>query len=80
MDDQKLEYKLDHIDTKLCAIDITLGKQSVILDEHVKRTDTLQGMVNDHQEVMSGLNGVVKFFKFIGVLAGIVECIRLFFH
>ena len=75
MSDDKLnriEEKLDHIST-------TLVKQQVILDEHVRRTNILEEKFEPVETHVKNLQGVVKFFKFIGVLAAIAEALRLVF-
>jgi len=69
---------------KITAIEKTLTKQAVVLDEHVKRSTMLEQIVLPMQEKMAEFTGSVKFVKFmftiLGSLAAIVETVRLFWR
>lgn len=67
MDKQdKLETKIDLITDRLNSIDVTLAKQSVILEEHVKRTNLLEDKIAPVEKHVLVLHAV---FKMIGALA-----------
>jgi hypothetical protein len=69
----KIDYRLDSIDQRLDCIDQNL-------DRHMKRSDLLEAQVSPMLELRTEIKGIVKLIKFIGILAGILECIRLFLH
>jgi hypothetical protein len=69
----KIEEKIDIITSRLSSIDSTLVKQSVILDEHVKRTTQLENRVRPVENHVAMISGVTKFIGLIAVLAAIVE-------
>ena len=46
----KLEGKLDKLDDRIDGISVTLAKQQVSLDEHIRRTDVLEKHVKDVQK------------------------------
>jgi len=77
MSNDKLDEKLQRIAEHLGAIDVTLAKQQVSLDHHVKRTDLLEAQVKPVFAGITALNGAVRFVKFIGVLALIAEAVHV---
>lgn len=75
-----INEKLDKLDNKLNSINITLVKQQGILDVHVKRTDLLESQIVPIQEFKTELNGIIRFFKFLGIIAAIIEGIYQIKH
>jgi hypothetical protein len=73
---ERIEDKIDKLDEHLARIDITLTKQSVILDEHQKRSTNLEERMEPIEEHIQGLKGVVKFLKMLGIVAAILEAAR----
>lgn len=69
----RIEEKLDKVVDSISDINVTLAKQSVILDEHVKRTNLLEAKVEPIQRHVTMVNGVVKFIGLIGIFIGIIE-------
>jgi hypothetical protein len=63
--------RLDKIDSRLDSIDANLSK-------HMKRSDMLEAQVAPMLELRTEIKGAIKLLKLIGLLAGILECIRLF--
>lgn len=83
MDDrrlEKIEKNLDETVEHLVSIDKTLAEQSVILAHHVKRSDMLEKQIEPVHNLMQEMKGVVKIFKYIGVLATILEAWHTFRH
>ena len=74
----RLEAKVDIIRDDIAGINTTLAKQEVNLDKHMKRSDALEAQVAPLKEHLIQLKGVMNFVKLIALLAGIIECIRLF--
>ena len=72
------DTKLDKIESHLSKIDITLAKQQVSLDEHIKRTNLLEDEVERNKAVINKAIGAVDFIKLVGVFAGIAEAIHFF--
>lgn len=73
MDNRRLENKVDKIVESISEINITLAKQSVILDEHVKRSNLLEAKMAPLEKHVVMINGVLKFLGLIAVFVGIVE-------
>ena len=69
----RIEGKLDKISDRLNSIDVTLAKQEITLDIHVKRTNLLESKIDPMESRWSNLLGVIKLVGFIAVLAGIGE-------
>lgn len=81
-----INNKLDKLDSRIDNVDITLAKQSILLDEHIKRTGIAEeniGMLRaDLKPVeahVSMVQGAIKLIAFgaviIGAAAGIVRII-----
>lgn len=41
---------LERMDTRLDSVDVTIGKQQTVLEEHVKRTNALEDKIIIHQK------------------------------
>ena len=74
----RIEDKLDLIDVHLSNINITLAKQSVILEEHVRRSTLLEEQVKPMQDKMHEIKGAVLFVKVIGWIVAVLETLRHF--
>lgn len=82
MDAKKLEEKLDKIDGRLSSIDITLAKQEVNLQEHMRRTQLNEQAIEKITENLIPINkhvtmleGVLKFFGVLAVLGSVLTSI-----
>lgn len=74
MDDVKrFEDKIDKISDKMASMDTTLAKQSVILEEHVRRTNLLEEKIEPIEKHVHMVHGVLKFIGIIGVFIAIFE-------
>jgi chromosome segregation ATPase len=74
----RLLNKLDQLDERLHSIDVTLAKQEVNLQEHMRRTELLEAEVNDVrasiepvQDHVKIVNGILKFIGFLALLVGL---------
>jgi hypothetical protein len=79
MDDQRLdriENKLDSVNSHISSIDMTLAGQAVDLKEHVRRTNLLEEKVIHIDAERSEFKGAIKFLKIVGVLVAVAEGIR----
>lgn len=75
MDSKRLEDKVDKIVEKIGNIDVTLAKQSVILEEHVKRTNLLEARIEPvvkHVAIMKAMAKIVGFMG-LGAIAKIIH-------
>jgi chromosome segregation ATPase len=68
-----LDQKLDKIVENISQINITLGKQSVILDEHVKRTNLLEKKVEPIEKHVHMIQGALKLFGMLAIFLTIYE-------
>lgn len=71
----KVETKLDKIDDSITRIDITLARQSEILDVHVKRTNILEDSLKPIERHVNMVQGAIKLILILGTIAGIIEAI-----
>lgn len=67
----KLDKALEHI----ASIDVTLAKQAIILDEHIKRTNLLEAEVKPIKKHVDMVEGAIKLIMLLGVVIGIAEAI-----
>lgn len=71
--EEKLEEKLENIDKKLGSIDVTLARQEVNLEHHIKRTslaeENIQMLREELKPIEAHVNTMNNVFKAIGVLA-----------
>lgn len=73
--------KINAIAKDISEINVTLAKQAVILEEHVRRTNLLESRLTPIEHDVSMIHGIVKFIGFIAVLATIIEMtIKLVFR
>lgn len=58
--------KLEQSDARLNSIDVTLARQHVSLDEHIRRTALLETEVKGIKHHVSMVQGVSKFIGVLG--------------
>ncbi len=71
-----IDAKLDTVIEATTEIKITLGKQQVILDEHIRRTELLEKEIKPLQKQHTILNFVAKVLSLIigsGIFIAIME-------
>lgn len=83
----RIELKIDKIDERLNSMDITMVRQQVILEEHIKRSDSNEKMYihmkeKDIEPLKNDMNQIKGIFKFIGYgsafISGILGILKLF--
>lgn len=72
---KRLEDKLDKIDSRIDNIDITLARQSEILDIHIKRTNLLEEALKPIEKHVAMVNGALKLIGLMATIAAIIEAI-----
>lgn len=70
---KRIEDKIDKVLDKQNSMDITLAKQSVILEEHVKRTNLLEAKIVPIEKHVAMVHGALKFLGFVALFVGIIE-------
>lgn len=76
MDDQRelrIEDKIDKMSEHLSSIDITLAKQHISLDDHIRRTATLEDAMLPIKENITMIKGILWFVGALGGLAAFCE-------
>jgi len=83
----KIFDKVEKIDDKVDAIDITTARQQIILDEHIKRTEILETrtekIFEELKPIKLHVNMVHSSFKMIAWVVALVSAIigiLSFFH
>ena len=71
----RLENKIDIIADKIASIDTTLAKQSIILDEHVRRTNLLEWKVDPIEKHVHMIQGALKLIGMVAIFIGILEAL-----
>ena len=61
---ERIEDKIDKVVEHISSIDITLAKQSVVLDEHIRRTNILEKKIEPIEEHVSSMRTALKTAKF----------------
>ncbi len=69
----RIEDKIDTVVERLSSIDITLAKQHVSLDEHIKRTAMLENALEPIKKHVNMVQGALKFITALAAIAAIVE-------
>jgi hypothetical protein len=70
MENKRIEDKIDKLHDSLTEVLIILERNTVSLQEHVKRTNLLQERVEHVDKHVTMVNGVLKF---IGIMATVVS-------
>ncbi len=73
--DDRVHDKLDKVVESISEINVTLAKQSVSLEEHIKRSNMLEAKMVPVEKHVAMVNGALKFIGLLGILAGILEVI-----
>lgn len=71
--DGRIEDKLDSIVEKIASIDVTLAKQSVILDEHIKRSNLLEAKMEPIEKHVAIVHAILKGLGVLTALAGAIK-------
>ncbi len=69
---ERLYNTIDKLDTRLDSIDTTLIKQSVSLDEHIRRTNLLEDEMKPVKQHVVMVEAVFKILGVVSVIASIV--------
>ena len=82
-----IDDKLEEIKTHLSNIDITLVRNTVSLETHVKRTEMAEDRITQVekdikplQKHMSEINGVLRFLGLIGIIIGAAAGLATILH
>lgn len=73
MDERRIEDKIDKIIEKVNTIDVTLAKQQVTLDEHVRRTNLLEEKMEPVEKHVTIVNGCLKIIAALGTIIGLIH-------
>lgn len=71
--DDRLEAKIDKVVDEITSIQITLAKQHISLETHIKRTDLLENEVRPIKKHVTMVDGVFKFLGFLALIGAGVE-------
>lgn len=71
--DRRMEKKLDDIAVNISEINVTLAKQSVILEEHQRRSLANEEAVEVLKKQHNMIAGALKLLSIIAALAAVVE-------
>jgi hypothetical protein len=77
----RVEDKVDKIVDKLGHIDVTLVRQNLTLEEHIKRTELLEEIVEPIRAKITMAEGALKLLGLLAVLIALSEGIlKIFGH
>lgn len=68
--------KLEQSDARLNSIDVTLGKQHVSLEEHIRRTALLETEIKGIKHHVSMVQGVSKFIGILGTAVALAAAVK----
>lgn len=77
--DNRIEDKIDKISDRLNSIDVTLAKNTVSLEEHIKRTNLLEEEVKPIKKHVDMIEGALKLIGVLAMIAAIIETIHTVF-
>jgi len=66
----RIEYKVDKLDTRLDSVDVTLARQEVHLEEHIRRTRLLEGRQEKFEANMATIGEYVAQGRGIKAMIG----------
>lgn len=69
------DHKIDLILERMNSIDITLVRQSVILAEHIKRTNLLEAKIAPLEKHVNYVEGFLKGMGILAMVAGLIAAI-----
>lgn len=70
---RETDQKLDKIVENISEINITLGKQSVILEEHIRRTNLLEEKLVPIEKHVQMVHGAMKLLGLVAIFMAIYE-------
>lgn len=76
-DFKRLEEKVDKLDTRLDSIDATLIKNTILLDEHIKRTNILEEELRPVKQHVTVVSFVSK--ALLAIIPILLTIKKLFF-
>lgn len=65
----RIEDKIDKISDSIGSINITLAKQHQSLDEHMRRTELLEKIVEPIEKHVTMINGFIKLVILLATVA-----------
>lgn len=68
--------KLDKMEDTMVKQEVNLGKLSVSVEEHVKRSNMLEDAIRPIQKHVSMVEGAIKLITLLGVLVAIIEALH----
>lgn len=77
-DSKRLEEKLDKMDDRLDSIDKTLAVNTVLLDEHIKRTNILEKEFKPVKNHVVFVNNLAKAVAALGSAAVVLHELGIF--
>jgi hypothetical protein len=80
MDDKRLdriEDKIDKIVEHTAYMDVTLAKQHVSLDEHIKRTTQIEAELLPIKAHVNKVKGAIALLTFLAGITALIEAIRM---
>lgn len=69
---KRLEDKLDKLDERLDNIDKTMIRNTVSLEDHIRRTEILEEKIDPIEKQISQVQGALKFTGIVALIAGLI--------
>ena len=74
----RLDERLDSVDQRLASIDSTLVKNTVLLDEHIRRTNLLESELRPIKKHVEFINHIAKINSIVGTILLALKQLELF--
>jgi len=74
---ERTENKLDSIVSDVNLIKVTLAAQNMSLEDHIKRTNILEGEIRPIKRHVYQVEGALKLLGALALMAAIVEAIAM---
>jgi hypothetical protein len=69
---KRLASVVDRLDTRLDSIDLTLARNTASLEEHVRRTNTLEQIILETKKEIAPIQDHVKFMRTLAYVGGLL--------
>lgn len=74
--DKRIEDKIDKISDDISDVKVTLVRNTISLEEHVKRTNMLEAKVDPIEKDIYMAKGAIAFIGLLAIVATIIAVFR----
>ena len=72
---QRLYAQIDRVENKVDNIDVTMARNTTLLEEHIRRTNILEDELKPIKEHVANVRGGLAWLKTIGLVSGSITAL-----